>query len=794
MKNFGAISEGKDLPIKKYADDRVIANPTLAGTEDDLTSIQIAGVKYKIPEGGAVGGNATAGDILYPKTAVVNGSLITGSIQVEQQTVTPTTSAQTVTPTSGNLLDEVTVNAIPNNYVDTSSGDAVAGDIRAGKNAWVDGVEVTGGVTERDSTDLTASGDTVTVPAGIYDTAATKAVAEGVVKVPSSISGDDAALTSGTDTLIVKKTISVTPEVTTEGYVTEGTARNVKVTLRANVNTRDSTDLTVNGLTVTAPAGFYKYDAEKTVAVAQGSAATPNTTITVTPSFNFFVNDGLVAAIVRNEQTSITPTVTEGYVTEGTAGTVTVTGESVYQIPTQAAQTIHPSTSDQTVASRKYLTGVQTIKGVLLTNLTAANIKKDVVVKVGDSTDDDCVTSITGTYEGGATGGDAAAGDLRNGKTAVVNGVLITGNVTERDSTDLSASGATVTVPAGIYDTAATKTVAAGSVTAPSTISGSSATVTAGTNTLTLEKTVSVTPNVTSAGYISSGTAGNATVTLTASVNTRSSSDLTASGATVTAPAGYYGSAATKSVASGSAATPATTVTANPSISVSSGGLITATASATQSVTPTVSAGYVSSGTAGTITVSGSNTSQLTTQAATTYTPTTTDQTIASGTYLTGTQTIEGDANLVAGNIKKDVSIFGVTGTYEGSSATEPYVEETYDSSGNLTAAVLHGHTVIRKYMFARSNLTTMEIAPAKLDSLAFYYCSTLEKVWFRSTCTTVVAASASASPFNGCPTSLKIYCEASSKPSGYSTYFNRTGTNGGTTVSVVYNRTTRPW
>lgn len=53
------------------------------------------------------------------------------------------------------------------------------------------------------------------------------------------------------------------------------------------------------------------------------------------------------------------------------------------------------------------------------------------------------------------------------------------------------------------------------------------------------------------------------------------------------------------------------------------------------------------------------------TKQATTYTPTTSNQTIASGTYLIGTQTIKGDSNLVAGNIKKGVSIFGVTGTYE---------------------------------------------------------------------------------------------------------------------------------
>lgn len=149
----------------------------------------------------------------------------------------------------------------------------------------------------------------------------------------------------------------------------------------------------------------------------------------------------------------------------------------------------------------------------------------------------------------------------------------------------------------------------------------------------------------------------------TGSIATKTSSNLTASGATVTAPAGYYASAASKAVASGTAKTPATTITTTPTISVSSSGLITASVSATQSVTPTVSAGYVSSGTAGTITVSGSDTEQLTTQAATTYTPTTSNQTIAAGTYLTGAQTIVGDSSLAASNIKSGVSIFGVAGS-----------------------------------------------------------------------------------------------------------------------------------
>ena len=56
------------------------------------------------------------------------------------------------------------------------------------------------------------------------------------------------------------------------------------------------------------------------------------------------------------------------------------------------------------------------------------------------------------------------------------------------------------------------------------------------------------------------------------------------------------------------------------------------------------------------------------TKAAQTYTPTTSNQTIYSGRWLTGNQTIKGDANLVASNIKKDVQIFGVTGSYEGGS------------------------------------------------------------------------------------------------------------------------------
>lgn len=138
---------------------------------------------------------------------------------------------------------------------------------------------------------------------------------------------------------------------------------------------------------------------------------------------------------------------------------------------------------------------------------------------------------------------------------------------------------------------------------------------------------------------------------VTGKIASKSASNLTASGKTVTVQPGYYPAAVSKDVATATQAT--------PSISVSAAGLITASA--------TQNAGYVAAGTK-------SATQQLTVQAAQTITPGTANKTIASGRYLTGTQTIKGDANLVAANIVKGVSIFGVAGTAE-SGGTSPTLE-----------------------------------------------------------------------------------------------------------------------
>lgn len=136
----------------------------------------------------------------------------------------------------------------------------------------------------------------------------------GTATAPTSISGTTATVSTGTNTLTLTKTVSVTPRITTAGYVSSGTAGNSSVSLTANVTTKGAT-------------------------------------------------------------------------------------------------TYHPSTSNQTIASGTYTTGTQTINAVTTTNLTADNIKQGVVVQVGDSSDSDCVASVTGTYEGGG-------GSSKNAQTA----------------------------------------------------------------------------------------------------------------------------------------------------------------------------------------------------------------------------------------------------------------------------------------------------------------------------------------------------------------------------------------
>lgn len=95
----------------------------------------------------------------------------TGSVKIttEAKTVTPTKESQQVTPSTGKVLSQVTVAAIPSNYIDTSEGDTTAPDILSGKIAFVGGLKVTGTMPDNGSVAGTMDGLTttsVTIPAG----------------------------------------------------------------------------------------------------------------------------------------------------------------------------------------------------------------------------------------------------------------------------------------------------------------------------------------------------------------------------------------------------------------------------------------------------------------------------------------------------------------------------------------------------------------------------------------------------------------------------------------------------
>ena len=271
--------------------------------------------------------------------------------------------------------------------------------------------------------------------------------------------------------VVYKENASATPEVwmdTTQKTVTAGTMlsgttalKNDGTGITGNIASKSSSDLTASGATVTAPAGYYPNSASK--AVASGSASTPATSITANPTISVNAS-GLITASVSGSK-SVTPTVSAGYVSVGTAGTVSVSGSNTQQLSTQAGTTITPTESEQTaVASGKYTTGA---------------------VKVG---------AISSTYVGSG--------------------------ITQRDSTNLTASGATVTAPAGYYAEAASKSVASGSAGTPTATKGTVS-----------NHSISVTPSVTNAtGYITGSTINGTAVTVDVTELESGTKSITANG------------------------------------------------------------------------------------------------------------------------------------------------------------------------------------------------------------------------------------------------------------------------
>lgn len=141
----------------------------------------------------------------------------TVTLQTKTKTYTPTESQQTEAVTADYGYDglsevDVTVNAVSSTYVGT-------------------------GITRRSSTDLTASGATVTVPSGYYSAQASKAVSSGTAGTPTA--------TKGT---VSNHSVSITPSVTnTTGYITGSTKTGTAVSVSASELVSGSETKTANG-------------------------------------------------------------------------------------------------------------------------------------------------------------------------------------------------------------------------------------------------------------------------------------------------------------------------------------------------------------------------------------------------------------------------------------------------------------------------------------------------------------------------------------------------------------------
>lgn len=136
--------------------DGTVVTGTMVNNGTVSSTLSVASISYTIPKG------------YHSGTGTV-------TITLEEKSVTPTKSAQNITPTTGKVLSKVTVAAIPDEYITTSDADAVAANILAGKTAYVDGEKLTGSMANNGAVNKTIDGLTVTsatIPAG-YTTGGT---------------------------------------------------------------------------------------------------------------------------------------------------------------------------------------------------------------------------------------------------------------------------------------------------------------------------------------------------------------------------------------------------------------------------------------------------------------------------------------------------------------------------------------------------------------------------------------------------------------------------------------------
>lgn len=148
------------LPIPAIYQD---VSPVTAAAEDVLTGKIIVLANGTTAAGtmvdnGAVSVVLDATTVTYTVPKGKHSGTGKVSIVLEEKSVTPTKSAQTVTPTAGKVLSKVTVAAIPEKYVDNSAVTATDANVLDGETYGADGEVRTGSMPNNGAVSGTMNG------------------------------------------------------------------------------------------------------------------------------------------------------------------------------------------------------------------------------------------------------------------------------------------------------------------------------------------------------------------------------------------------------------------------------------------------------------------------------------------------------------------------------------------------------------------------------------------------------------------------------------------------------------
>lgn len=154
----------------------VLANKIFVDDEGNV-------VPGTMPANGAVSHTLDAGTNNQSYTIPAGHHNGSGSVNIvlESKSATPSKSSQTIRPTAGKVLSQVTVAAIPSAYQDVSNVDAAAADVLAGKTiVTANGTEVEGTMPANGAVsktlDATTNNQTYTVPAGNHNGSGTVSI------------------------------------------------------------------------------------------------------------------------------------------------------------------------------------------------------------------------------------------------------------------------------------------------------------------------------------------------------------------------------------------------------------------------------------------------------------------------------------------------------------------------------------------------------------------------------------------------------------------------------------------